>query len=267
MPINLLYHDVTPAGSEQVSGFPGPAAARYKLTPEDFERHLDQIATAVGSLPLVSTAPDALNSTDQNAWTISFDDGGSSAVTEIAGQLERRGWRGWFFISTDFIDTPSFCSRDQVRELHRRGHVIGSHSCSHPERISNCSWEQLVDEWTRSCRILAEIIEQPITTASVPGGFYSRDVARAAGRAGIRVLFNSEPTTSSFRVDDVLNLGRYNVYRGMSASDAASLVRSPFRRLRQAAFWNLKKVAKVLAGPLYKRIRQKILSREQVKSG
>jgi hypothetical protein len=48
----------------------------------------------------------------------------------------------------------------------------------------------------------------------------------------------------------------------MSAIDAASLVSSPLRRWRQAAFWNLKKVAKVAAGPLYKRIRQRILQRK-----
>lgn len=261
MLINLLYHDVTPAGHEDDSGFSGPGAARYKLTPAEFQSHLERIAKTTRRSPLTSTSPEELASTNQPQWTITFDDGGLSALTEIADKLERYGWRGWFFMATDFIGQPTFCSREQILELHQRGHVIGSHSCSHPERISSCSREQLVDEWTRSCRVLEEIIQSPVTTASVPGGFYSKDVARAAVAAGIRVLFNSEPTTKPHHVENALILGRYNVYCGMSADNAASLVKSPLRRWRQAAFWNMKKVAKVVAGPTYKAIRQRILAR------
>lgn len=195
MPVTLLYHDVTPANADDLSGFAGPEAARYKLTPDVFSCHLDAVGARVSQPPLIDLSAAGRSRTDRDAWLITFDDGGLSAVTDIAGQLEQRGWRGWFFIATDFIDTPSFCSRAQLRELHERGHVIGSHSCSHPERISSCSRERLLDEWQRSCDVLSEIIRQPVTTASVPGGFYSRDVARAAAAAGIRVLFNSEPTT------------------------------------------------------------------------
>ena len=259
MPITMLYHDVTPALADDSSGFAGPEAARYKLTPEEFVRHLDAVATKVTRPPSVTTSVDELRRAASDSWLITFDDGGVSAITDIAEQLERRGWRGWFFIATDDIDTPSFCTRAQLRELHERGHVIGSHSCSHPERISNCSREQLLDEWQRSRATLTEIIGHPVTTASVPGGFYSREVARTAAASGIEVLFNSEPTTGLFDVDGCLIVGRYNVYRGMLASDAASLVSSPLRRWRQSAFWNAKKVAKMIAGPAYKVLRQRVL--------
>ena len=261
MPITLLYHDVTPANADDSSGFAGPEAARYKLTPEEFVRHLDAVATKVARPPLVTTSPEGLRRAESDSWLMTFDDGGVSARTDIAEQLERRGWRGWFFIATDSIDTPSFCTRAQLRELHERGHVIGSHSCSHPERISSCSREQLLDEWQRSRAVLSEIIGHPVTTASIPGGFHSREVARAAADSGTEVLFNSEPTTGLFDVAGCLIVGRYNVYRGMPAADAASLVSSPLRRWRQSAFWNAKKVAKTIAGPAYKAIRRGLLRR------
>jgi len=105
MPINLLYHDVTPAGADDASGFAGPEAARYKLTQDEFSRHMERIAVATTSLPLAS--PSGLNPSSQ-FWTITFDDGGISARTNIADELEHRGWRGWFFIATDFIGNPSF---------------------------------------------------------------------------------------------------------------------------------------------------------------
>ena len=264
--ITLLYHDVTRTNDDDSSGFTGPEAARYKLTPDEFERHLEAVAKQVESVPLAvassqMTARAGLRGAARDSWLITFDDGGVSAITDIARQLERRGWRGWFFIATDFIDTPTFCTRAQLRELHDRGHVIGSHSCSHPERISSCSREQLLEEWRRSCSVLTEIIGQPVTTASVPGGFYSRAVASAAAAAGIEVLFNSEPTTGLFEESGCLIVGRYNVYRGMTACDAASLVSSPLRRWRQSAFWNAKKIAKTIAGPAYKALRQRLLRR------
>ncbi len=258
MSINLLYHDVTPAGADDTSGFTGPAAARYKLTPEEFAAHLDQIGASVKSAPANSSNA-VLPS--ENSWTITFDDGGLSNATVIADELERRGWRGWFFIATDFIDHPTFCSRAQLRDLHDRGHVIGSHSCSHPERISSCTSIQLFDEWSRSRRVLSEITGQDVTTASVPGGFYSTEVARAASRAGIRLLFTSEPTIHEFVVDDCRIVGRFNIYRGMSAADATRLLTSPVRRWRQAAFWTAKKAAKTVAGPVYKAVRQRLLNR------
>ncbi len=261
MPITLLYHDVTPIQAEDSSGFAGPEAARYKLTPEEFARHLAALAGKVTRSPLAASTPNELRSAPRDAWLLTFDDGGTSAITEIAGQLERRGWRGWFFVSTDFIGTPSFCTHSQLRELRERGHVIGSHSCSHPERISRCSPRQLLDEWQRSRAVLSEILGEPITTASVPGGFYSAKVARAAATAGIEVLFNSEPTTRLSAVDGCLVVGRYCVYRGMSDTDATCLIGDPLRRWRQSASWNAKKIAKKIAGPAYKLLRQQLLRR------
>jgi peptidoglycan/xylan/chitin deacetylase (PgdA/CDA1 family) len=256
MSINLLYHDIAIAGHEDDSGFPGPEAARYKLAPDEFALHLNRIGAVVNSRPLAaaSTGP------NRSAWTITFDDGGKSAMA-IADELERRDWRGWFFISTDFIGQPTFCTADQIRELHRRGHVIGSHSCSHPERISNCSALQLFDEWSRSRSVLSDIVGESVIAASVPGGFYSLDVARAAARAGIQVLLNSEPTVTEFEVDGCRILGRFNVYRGMSAGDAAALVTSPVRRWRQSAFWSAKKAAKTFAAPIYRAVRRSLLQR------
>lgn len=257
MSINLLYHDVTSPAADDSSGFTGPEAARYKLTPQEFSRHLDQLVSVVRNPPRSTT--DGWSDCEAD-WTITFDDGGTSSATIIAPALERRGWRGWFFIATDFIGKPGFCTREQLCELRARGHVIGSHSCSHPAQISACSPDQLRTEWTQSCAVLQDILQEPVRSASVPGGFYSTDVARAAFRAGIRWLFTSEPTTHEFRVNDCRVIGRYNIYRGMPAQDASALITSPIRRWRQATFWNIKKAAKRCAGPLYRQLRRRILS-------
>ena len=75
------------------------------------------------------------------------------------------------------VDTPGFLSGPQLREMVARGHVIGSHSYSHPKRMGGCPPETIAEEWRRSVDVLQNVLGAPILTASVPGGFYT-----AAGR-------------------------------------------------------------------------------------
>ncbi len=263
MPVVLLYHDVVAHEHEDTSGFPGPGAARYKLTPDEFRAHLDALAAAVHVPPLI--LPDVSPKSGANqGWMLTFDDGGASALAPTADLLEAKGWRGHFFITTDVIDTAPFLSKQQLRDLRRRGHVIGSHTCSHPERISSCPWEQMLREWRQSRAALEDILGEPIATASVPGGFYSRAVALAAAEAGINILFNSEPTTRLRTIGGCRVLGRYSIIRGTPAQAAAALARGDsLARLRQALSWNVKKVAKATGGRFYLRLREWLLGRRR----
>src|SRR5215216_2949747 len=159
-----MYHDIVTAGDEDASGFPGRDAALYKVTPETFAAHLDALA-ALTDPPY---PPAALALAAPPAPTITFDDGGRSALA-AAELLERRSRIGHFFVTTDYIGARGFLAEHEIRELARRGHVIGSHSCSHPLRMAHCSWLQVFDEWTRSCSILTDIVGEDVRVASVPG--------------------------------------------------------------------------------------------------
>ncbi len=281
MAIALLYHDVVEPGRDDASGFPGPGAARYKLTRAEFAGHLHALAGAWGEGPglggLNSSSLDPLTPTPlslstgaeglglealaASSWLLTFDDGGVSALAPTADLLEEHGWRGVFFVTTDRISTPTFLSAGQVRELRRRGHLIGSHSCSHPERMSSCGPEGLLNEWRRSRETLEEIVGERVCTASVPGGYYSRAVAAAAAAAGYTMLFNSEPTTGIVSVGGCRVVGRYTVYRGTSPRAAARLLTGRLARWRQALLWNAKKVAKALGGRAYLALRRGLLAR------
>jgi peptidoglycan/xylan/chitin deacetylase (PgdA/CDA1 family) len=257
--IALLYHDVVPRNQLESSGFPGADANIYKLDCDEFRRQLEQIAR-------VSEQPVTLFEPAENGGRrllLTFDDGGVSAVLHTAGMLEEFGWRGHFFITSDRIGTSGFVNEGQILELHRRGHVIGSHSCSHPARMSHCSMEQLEREWAESIRRLSDIVGAPVVTASVPGGYYSREVAAAAARGGVRVLFTSEPVTSSQVVEGCTVLGRFGVQQGVSTEWVASVVSGHVMpRLSRYVFWNSKKALKAIGGESWLRMRRKILERQ-----
>ena len=251
--IALLYHDVVERGSPDTSGFPGRAAGLYKLSVDAFGDHMQAVARVSRCGP--ATAPQLMDGVGAEvAWLLTFDDGGISAYTPIADLLEERGWRGHFFVTTDYIGSPGFLNRAQIRDLRRRGHVIGSHSASHPMRMSARSWETLVHEWKSSAGVLADVLGEEVSVASVPGGFFSKKVARAASAAGIRVLFTSEPTTQCQRVDQCLVVGRYSLRTGTPARIAADIVRGrQLPRVTRWLSWNARKVAKTLGGEMYLR--------------
>ena len=248
--ISLLYHDVVVDEDYDSSGFSGANPADYKLSVNDFEEHLSAIAAALVG-PVVSVDELADCSENNTPVLFTFDDGGVSAYDIIAPALERYGWKGCFFVTTDRIDTPAFMSRSQIKELHDRGHAIGSHSCSHPRKITELSREQLTYEWRESLNVLSEIVGSPVTIASIPGGFYSRGVAECAYDSGVEVLFTSEPEQRIRRQGANLLVGRFGLQRGMGADIAVGFVLGDrILRARIFAYWNLKKVSKNDCRPL-----------------
>lgn len=197
------YHEVT--DTPGTAGFQRAAAVAYKLTQLEFDRHLDAIATAGHSPELVSRINFAVPG---RHLLLTFDDGGSSALY-AADALCRRGWIGHFFIVTGLIGQRTFLDAAGIREIHRAGHLIGSHSHTHPDIFRELAPEQMREEWRVSADRLAQLLGEPCEVGSVPGGDISGAVPGAAAAAGIRLLFTSEPRTDSQVIDGCRLLGRY----------------------------------------------------------
>ena len=93
-------------------------------------------------------------------------------------------------------------------------------------------------------------------------GFIGSHLAEAASFAGIIALFTSEPSTKRQYVDGCLVLGRYTVRHQMQPATVAGLAIAKLApRLKQSIFWQLKKVAKILAGESYLKIRRYLLEK------
>ncbi len=250
--LTILYHDIIEKDDDE-SGFPGPAAARYKLKRADFAEHLAAISNRCDT-PSVAASVESVQR-GPRPFLITVDDGGIGSLL-LAADVERLGFSATFFITTDRIGTPGFMTADDLRSLRRRGHAVGSHSHTHPYRMSDLPDQRLEQEWQKSVELLTELLGEPVETASVPGGYYSPRVAAAARSAGIRVLFNSEPTTQVATIGDCLLVGRFNVYRGMTARAAGDLAAGRWIALqRQQLMWQTKKAVKTAAQPVWEAAR------------
>ena len=213
------YHDVTDDHSQ--SGFQRNGAVPFKLGVRQFREHLDAIAAAQRTAELV-TGIDLAGSGQHLLLT--FDDGGKSALT-AGEELSRRGWKGHFFITTGFIGHRTFLDAREIRQLRRAGHLVGSHSHTHPDIYRDLEPDRMTVEWRQSCDILAQILGEPCLSAAVPGGDISAAVLRSAGPAGLRYLFTSEPLLTPRIVGGCWILGRYCAKASTTPDEIARLAR------------------------------------------
>lgn len=216
------------------------------------------LAHSDGARWLVDELPEQ---NDDVPLLLTFDDGGVSAASYVADALDRAGWRGHFFVTTDRIGTSAFLDARQIRELSARGHLVGTHSHTHPPRMSRQPWSSMVAEWRTSVDLLSDILGERVTVGSVPGGFFSRRVAEAAAVAGVTELFTSEPVMRTHSVAGCRVFGRLMIHRQTAPETAADLAAGALaRRAGQFALWNAKKMAKRLAGGPYALVRRALLT-------
>lgn len=259
--VSFVFHDVL-RHDETLSGFTGGGAEWYKMSLPRFAELLDAIAGA-SRFPLEHLAKPAAIRPGSDATLLTFDDGGASGFDPIAEALERRGLRGRFFVVTSCLGRPGFLSAEQCRELAERGHIVGSHSETHPAVFSGLSPHHQVREWRNSRTALEQIMGARITSASVPAGNFSRTVGRSAAEAGYELLFTSEPRIQlAHGPGGILIAGRHMLTRTTQVREVRALARCARKAMaKRWLAWNVRKAFKRTMRPLYDRLRVHIIDR------
>ena len=246
----LIYHDIATEAERDQVGFPGPLAARYKLDPASFGAHMDALAQTgarVGLLGAGLPQPDV---------TLTFDDGGASAL-EAAEAVEARGWRAHFFVTTGRLGTPGFIGPEAVLELRDRGHLVGSHSHTHPTYMGKLERAEIDREWQRSRSVLGDLLGAELpSSASVPGGYLSSAVVESAASAGYRLLMTSEPIRRRRTHGSLEVMGRYTIWATTPPAQAAAYARGDrAARARLWLEWRAKRGAKAVSPRIYQSMR------------
>ena len=246
MQIVLMYHDIYRDNPAE-SGFQNPTAIKYKVRADRFEAQVAEIDEYL-----------RINRLPASTVDFTFDDGGVSFLTLAAPILEKYGFRGKFYISTGLIGSKGFLNAQQIRELHNRGHIIGSHSHTHPERMSAMPAGKINQEWHISQTILREILGQTPRYASIPNGYSSKAVLNAMIDSGVSTIDTSATTTQVSHYKGSCIRGRYAITDNMSAGMVLHIFTSATFRLKKALRWHILSIAKALLGNTYLSIRSKL---------
>ena len=115
---------------------------------------------------------------------LTFDDGTEDHI-EIARLLKDYQMPAVFFVSSGKLGRPGYLSREEVLEISRMGHYIGSHTVSHPI-LTKLSELEMQKEIVGSKERLEEIIGQKILWFAPPGGIYNEAVIHFAQEANYK---------------------------------------------------------------------------------
>lgn len=160
------------------------------------------------------------------AIAITFDDGYRSNYDVAAPLLEKHGFTGWFFVSSgrlrdlgvdgrtiDGEDADAFMSSAELRNLIRRGHVVGCHTHSHVRLKHDWGDERLYDEIVASRKRLQALLDDPIETFCWVGGeewAYSAAAQAQVEKAGFPLAFTTNCQVTTAKTDP-LQIDRTNV--------------------------------------------------------
>ncbi len=152
----------------------------YSVSPDVFASHLQILADSEYNSILPNELYDYLvhNTTlPDKPFMISFDDSRTEHYTIAAPELEKRNFRGVFFIMTVTNNKKNYLSSDEIAELSDRGHSIGLHSWDHvmaTKYNDSTIWEKQVYAPQKK---LEDMIGKPIEYWAYPNGVYNREAA------------------------------------------------------------------------------------------
>ena len=203
--IVFMYHDVY-ASIPDESGFPGKGESHYKISVNRFESHLKKIRNLINNGRIFE---------DDIVFT--FDDGGGSFYSIIAPLLNKYGFLGHFYVATKYIGQSGFLSDTQIMEIAAMGHVIGTHSDSHPSNILSLKADLRSTEWKGSVMKLTQICSNRINEASIPNGYYSDEDIPLFKSLGLDTIYTS--SLGQYKAINGINIiGRFAVTDTMDAS-------------------------------------------------
>ena len=188
---------------------------------------------------------------------LTFDDGHASNHSIALPILLEHGFRGIFFITTDWIGSGDYMSAGMIRELSASGMIVGSHSRSH-RFLTDLKEAELIEELAGSKRALEEITGTVVDSISAPGGRIDGRVAEAARRAGYRWIFDSVPALNASLISGRL-VHRFAVMRSAGGNWFESVVSGNPPRSAAVRFRLLEIARKLLGNRIYASLRDILL--------
>jgi len=203
----LLYHEVT--------DFPERTKQIRKMSPADslltkqFEEQMAFLSDRANTK--VVTTDDLFVEAQDSAQKIvlTFDDGFIGNYLFALSILEKYGYKATFFVTVNNISGERYMSWDQLGVLYKKGHLIQSHTMTHP-MLGECNEGQIFYELETSRKVIEDKIGGEVKYLSLPFGSSNERVITIAKRLGYQGIFTSLSNTEK-RKNELSQFGRIHV--------------------------------------------------------
>ncbi|MEW6029402.1 MAG: polysaccharide deacetylase family protein [Chloroflexota bacterium] len=171
----LLYHHI------QATDY----FSRYRVPPERFEQQMkllhDWGYETITTELLVKAITEGAD-LPPRPILITFDDGDVDVYENAFPIMEKYGFKGVFYLVSNFVGQPNYISVEQVQEMAAAGWEIGSHSMNHTDLVQVPDNQRA--EIVESKEQLESLLGVPVKTFAYPfgkAGSATVDYVRFAG--------------------------------------------------------------------------------------
>ena len=175
-------HRRPPPRAKHRAGVATKPGAAKPGAPHDHQR-FDGGGTGGDSPKADSSAPELL---------LTFDDGPALDKTpKVLDLLDQHGYKAVFFVCGVHFQGKSAAaekSRALLREVIRRGHMVGNHTVHHLFLCNKTNESKIVDEVDGNGKLIAEALGQPPYLFRTPYGAHCPTLAKTLHDLGIRPI-------------------------------------------------------------------------------
>lgn len=245
----LMYHSISHSTNEKIRPWTVP--------PESFAEQMAYLHkhayTPLTVTQLVQARSQKTNKLPARPVVITFDDAFADFFTAVLPVFKQYNFRGTLYIPTAYVGGTSgwlsqegeastpILSWEQLREISASQIECGSHSHSHPQ-LDMLSRSAVLNEITRSKKLLEEHLEQDVVSFAYPYGYSTVTIRRMVQKAGFLSACSVVSTLSSaaddpfalprLRVDPDLTIEEFAILLTDSSTLKKTAIRQAYKRAR-----------------------------------
>lgn len=161
----------------------------------------------------------------ENPVLITFDDTRLDQYTAAVPILEQHQFKAAFYIMTVSLGRPGYMNREQVAELDRKGHSIGSHTWDH-QNVKKYEEKDWVTQIEKPSKQLETITGKPTEYFAYPFGLWNQAAIPELKKKGIKMAFQLADKADAS--DPLHTIRRIIVPGSMSGNSMLKSMRNSF---------------------------------------
>ncbi|MBI5055379.1 MAG: polysaccharide deacetylase family protein [Nitrospirae bacterium] len=157
-----------------------------------------------------------------NPIVITFDDGLIGNYRFALPILQELNFKATFFVTVEYIEKARYMSWNQINEIHKCGHLVQSHTMTHP-MLGEIGDREIYYELSKSKEIIEEKVGEVVRYLSLPFGSYNDNVIKIAKEVGYKAILTSDFNKKQY--DEIpFQLGRIPIKDSHSLKTFGNLI-------------------------------------------